>query len=96
MKPIDDDKLFNRKVIIYGLESDLNNYDKIEASTVTEVVQEDVFWNTTRKKWEKIYSSIQYEDHLENKRTTKSEAPVASKKLTVEASVDVRTMYEEV
>ena len=47
MKPIDDDKLFNRKVIIDELESDLNDYDKTEASSVTEVVQEGAFLNTS-------------------------------------------------
>ena len=36
MKPIDVDKLFNRRIIISELESSLNDDDAIDTSVVTE------------------------------------------------------------
>ena len=37
MKPIDDDKIFNRRVIIRELGSSLNDDDSIDASVIPEV-----------------------------------------------------------
>ena len=65
---------FKRKVIINELESILNKNDTIDAavvakdrmdaSVVAEVLQENAFVNTKRNKRSKIVYLNQYEDHL--------------------------------
>ena len=88
IKPIDVDDLFNKRIIIRELESSLNDDgaiytsivedDKIEASVVVYLVQEDASVNTEIKKRGKIASSYHNEDHLEEQDNNKTQEHVAT------------------
>ena len=64
MKPIDVEELFNRKVVIDELETNLNDNDKTEALVVSEEIQEDASVNTKRKKIGRTVPANQDEDSL--------------------------------
>ena len=79
---------FKRKVIINELESILNKNDTIDAavvakdrmdaSVVAEVLQENAFVNTKRNKRGKIVYLNQDEDHLEEQDNNETQEPVSA------------------
>ena len=72
MKPTDVDELFDKKVIIDELKSNLNDNGGKEASVVTQVIQEDAYLNTEIKKRVKIASENQDEENPEELDTNET------------------------